>query len=78
MSLFDVIRYPLAFPYTKEQFESIPIDLLMRWLDTMKDWHYTNKNLGFVILWYCDRSYSPKSEKEIDVLRKMIAEYECI
>ena len=37
MSLFDVIRYPISYPPTKEELDALPTELYLHWIKN-SDW----------------------------------------
>ena len=79
MSLFDALRYPISNPPTKEEFESLPSDLLFNWLQ-MTDWKEyipNGTNINSLVEFYS--RYERDNIlvlKELAQLRKIIEDYE--
>jgi len=84
MSIFDVIRYPISWPPTKDELAAVPAELRRAWKVT---WFAEDYTLDDMVIYYrlafnaITESRPPgvmtfkNSFSEIQRLRKMIAEY---
>jgi hypothetical protein len=85
MSLFDVIRYPISDPPTEAEFAALPIAILEQWWP-MTEWtEYRNLDrIPFHLCDYYNYIYYDNKKmlddsslmKELDLLRKIIREYD--
>jgi hypothetical protein len=85
MTLFDVIRYPITSPPRKEDFFSIPEEMIIKWVDDNRcSWHDVDSESRYDRDWifnWMKRNYSNHScmveiDRDIDLLRKLIKEYD--
>ncbi len=76
MSLFDVIKYPISYPPTKDQLEALPPKLFTQWMidsgfEDVPQW--TPLQISYHYVRY---SSMRTSLAEIKALRKMVEEYD--
>ena len=86
MSLFDVIKYPISIPPTKEEFEALPDEIYINWSQLTensfipKRIHTDNQNSirmakNSAVYWF-NISVSADDRKDLELLRQMIKEYD--
>ena len=81
MTIFDVIKYPISNPPTKDEFKSLPDDLLFAWYQSsgwrgfMPNGYGIDEVVGFYNQNTTSSTYLT-ALKELSLLRKMIKEYE--
>jgi hypothetical protein len=75
MSLFDVLRYPISEPPTKEELEALPNDIWDKWVAISQWPESASKTL--IVEWYGGIDYTnlPSVEREIIKLKQIIKDY---
>lgn len=87
MSLFDVIKYPLSVPPTREELLAVPEYLFRAWIydinPTFKNYYYSH---GYMVEWLgawhfigsdvAENELLWYEKKDVERLRKMLLEYE--
>lgn len=88
MSLFDTIRYPINDYPTKEVLDCLPEQLFKKWVklsdfddaDDYDNEHSTKASRNNVAYWYSKYHgsiyFQQRDYDDIELLRKMIQEYE--
>lgn len=81
MSLFDVLRYPVSDKPTLEELERIPASIINKWV-SKTPWQNYKDTIDDFRDWYsqCEEPAAQREHandrEEVDLLRKMIAEWE--
>jgi len=79
MSLFDVIRYPISNPPTKEELWALPPDLFNEWKKSVGWKNVRGVTPGYVEAYY--KEFNSDEAYKLDnirLLRKMIKDYDNI
>lgn len=76
MSLFDVIKYPISNPPTKDELEALPNDLYKIWLLSVGWAAYLSPII--LAIYYFNHYSLPGGKDDLSLLRKMIKEYDNI
>ena len=77
MTIFDVIRYPISNPPTKEEFEALPADLYRNWL-LAAGWASVPPPRLLSLAFQLSVSGDFIHSSDLEFLRKMIKEYDNI
>ena len=72
MSLFDVIRYPISTPPSREELNALPRDLLAQWMSWVGFDHTHEDSVGRVYRHYTRFSFTLPIHNELQMLRQMI------
>jgi hypothetical protein len=86
MTVFDVIRYPVSLPPTREELEALPKIIYWDWIrNHTQDWHQLDDtacspwNVAIWMAYYHRDSHEHQREEiqaDVHRLRQLIAEYE--
>jgi hypothetical protein len=71
MSIFDVIKYPISEPPTKEELEALPDDLYNYWCVREFGYSYSRNTIHRYL-----SGYNPSNVIMIKQLRQMIEDYD--
>lgn len=84
MSLFDVLKYPISTPPTKEELSALPRDFLLQWMVMVKFNLSTDLVSGVdketdIVSWiyecYTNDLVIPSDFNDLILLRKLIRDY---
>jgi hypothetical protein len=75
MTIFDVLRYTISDPPTETEFAALPAKLIEQWLpNTGWSTYGSSDTTSYYLAEYY--SSSMKGHHELDLLRRMIREYD--
>jgi hypothetical protein len=81
MSVFSILKYHISYPPTADEMERLPADLYDKWLVAVSwksdmDDSSIQATRAFIAAWYSIHPTFPGSKRDINLLIKMIREYD--